>query len=73
MPVTRRRSRLPVDPVVPERFRSRDEWMEPEGLHRYRSALNAETEGSVSLVNALGSAGLSVADWYRKMFNAYTK
>ena len=67
MTVTRRRSRLPVSPLIPERFHSFDCWLQPDGLHQYSRELAQATEGTVSLVGALASGGLTVAGWYRRM------
>ncbi len=67
MTVTRRRSRLPVSPLIPERFQSFDGWLQPDGLRQYSRELIQATEGTAGLVDALASGGLTVAGWYRRM------
>ncbi|MCV7088163.1 hypothetical protein [Mycolicibacter hiberniae] len=51
---------------MPDNLKSFDDWVYPNGLYDYMSALGQVVGGNQRLTPIMNQAGLSAADWFRR-------
>lgn len=53
--------------TLPDELSSFDNWLYPNGLHDYMEALSQSLDRNERLTPVMNAAGLSAAEWFRKM------
>lgn len=65
----RHQAQRPSTAALPEELRSFDNWLYPNGLHDYMAALSQSLDRTERLTPIMNAAGLSAADWFRRMLS----
>ncbi len=63
----RHQANRPSAATLPDELSSFDNWLYPNGLHDYMAALSQLLDRADRLTPIMNAAGLSAAEWFRRM------